>query len=177
MPPAEAGPPAYRGPPGPDMQQLPPLGGPGLGPPLGQGVGPPGQQQAPPQQPGQYSAYQPQQPPLQALPQQPPVPYQPVQQQSLPPMQQQQPQQYAPQQPVNGFAQAPPLAALASILPPASTGMPARHFALEQTEWGVRVDEFHGLSPFAKYVHPAAALKLQQLWDSGNKLVSLLDDM
>jgi hypothetical protein len=41
----------------------------------------------------------------------------------------------------------------------------------------VRVDEFHGLSPFAKYVHPAAALRLQQLWDSGNKLVSLLDDM
>ena len=39
-----------------------------------------------------------------------------------------------------------------------------------------RIDEFHGLSPLAKYVHPAAALKLQELWDSGNKLVSLLDD-
>lgn len=39
-----------------------------------------------------------------------------------------------------------------------------------------RIDEFHGLSPFAKFVHPAAALKLQELWDGGNKLVSLLDD-
>jgi hypothetical protein len=57
-----------------------------------------------------------------------------------------------------------------------SAGPPPRHFGLEQLEWGVRVDEFHGLSPFARYVHPAAALKLQQLWDAGNRLVSLLDD-
>lgn len=51
-----------------------------------------------------------------------------------------------------------------------------KHHGLEQLEWGVRVDEFHCLSPLAQYVHPAAALKLQQLWDSGNRLVSLLDD-
>ena len=55
-------------------------------------------------------------------------------------------------------------------------GAPSKHFGLQQLEWGVRVDELHGLSPFAKYVHPAAALKLQQLWDASNKLVSLLDD-
>lgn len=36
---------------------------------------------------------------------------------------------------------------------------------------GVRVAEFHGLSPFALYVHPSPALKLQQLWDDGNELV------
>ena len=63
--------------------------------------------------------------------------------------------------------------------PPRFIGLGQRveHFGLEQLEWGVRVDEFHSLSPFAKHVHPAAALKLQQLWDSGNKHVSLLDDM
>ncbi|KAL6779827.1 hypothetical protein ACKKBG_A13895 [Auxenochlorella protothecoides x Auxenochlorella symbiontica] len=51
-----------------------------------------------------------------------------------------------------------------------------KHHGLEQLEWGVRVDEFHSLSPLAKYVHPAAALKLQQLWDAGNRLVSVLND-
>lgn len=54
---------------------------------------------------------------------------------------------------------------------------PAKHYALEQVQWGVRVDEFQALSPHAKYVHPAAALRLQQLWDlEQNKLVSVLDD-
>lgn len=41
---------------------------------------------------------------------------------------------------------------------------------------GVRVAEFHDLSPFALYVHPEPAVRLQQLWDAGNELVSLLDD-
>lgn len=54
---------------------------------------------------------------------------------------------------------------------------PAKHYALEQVQWGVRVDEFQALSPHAKYVHAAAALRLQQLWDvEQNKLVSVLDD-
>ena len=52
-----------------------------------------------------------------------------------------------------------------------------KHFALEQVQWGVRVDELNGLSDWAKYVHPAAALRMQQLWDQEeNKLVSVLDD-
>ena len=38
------------------------------------------------------------------------------------------------------------------------------------------MDEFHELSTAAAYVHPAAALKLQQMWDSGDRLLSLLDD-
>jgi hypothetical protein len=41
---------------------------------------------------------------------------------------------------------------------------------------GVRVGEFHGLSTFAVFVPAAVALKLQTLWDSGVRLVSLLDD-
>ena len=45
-----------------------------------------------------------------------------------------------------------------------------------QVQWGVRVDEFHELSTAAPYVHPAAALKLQHMWDAGDRLLSLLDD-
>lgn len=62
--------------------------------------------------------------------------------------------------------------------PPASIPeTPAKHYALEQVQWGVRVDEFQALSAHAKFVHPAAALRLQQLWDlEQNKLVSVLDD-
>lgn len=63
---------------------------------------------------------------------------------------------------------------------PSMPSMPTRepkHFALEQVQWGVRVDELNGLSDWAKFVHPAAALRLQQLWDvDENKLVSVLDD-
>lgn len=55
--------------------------------------------------------------------------------------------------------------------------LPPRHFATEQGQWGVRTDEFQNLSKFAKFVFPAAALHLQQLWDvEENKLVSVLDD-
>lgn len=36
----------------------------------------------------------------------------------------------------------------------------------------MRVDEFHALSPHAVHVHPAAAFRLQDLWDRGGKLVS-----
>lgn len=72
-------------------------------------------------------------------------------------------------QPFNG-----PMAP-AGLPPP--VGKPVReHHGLTHVQWGVRVDEFHGLSVFAQYVHPAPALKLQQLWDSGNRLVSLLND-
>lgn len=46
-----------------------------------------------------------------------------------------------------------------------------RSFGSDQAAAGVRVSEFHSLSPFAAYVHPAAAIKLQQLWDEGNELV------
>jgi len=60
---------------------------------------------------------------------------------------------------------------------PAASSSAAKHYALEQVQWGVRVDEFQALSPYAKYVHPAAALRLQQLWDvDQNKLVSVLDE-
>jgi len=51
-----------------------------------------------------------------------------------------------------------------------------RNFAMEQLKVGVRVDEFHALSPHAPNIHPAIALKLQELWDSGVKLVAVLDD-
>lgn len=50
-------------------------------------------------------------------------------------------------------------------------------FASEQAQLGVRVQEFHALSTFAAYVRPAAAIRLQMLWDRGNRLVSLLDDL
>ena len=71
--------------------------------------------------------------------------------------------------------------ALQSLLAPThvmpAQETPAKHYALEQVQWGVRVDEFQALSPHAKYVHAAAALRLQQLWDlEQNKLVSVLDD-
>lgn len=49
-------------------------------------------------------------------------------------------------------------------------------YGLEQMRMGVRVDEFHRLSIHAPYVHYALALKLQELWDSGVKLVAQLDD-
>jgi hypothetical protein len=61
---------------------------------------------------------------------------------------------------------------------PVPAGVPAewavgrKHHGEEQGQLGVRVSEFHDLSPFAVYVHPSPALKLQQLWDSGNELVS-----
>ena len=38
------------------------------------------------------------------------------------------------------------------------------------------MDELHNLSVFATCVHPAPALKLQQLWDQGVRLVALMDD-
>lgn len=47
---------------------------------------------------------------------------------------------------------------------------------LEQMRLGVRVDEFHRLSIHAPYVHAALALRLQELWDSGVKLVAQFDD-
>ena len=62
-----------------------------------------------------------------------------------------------------------------SVVPSATAQAPPKHYGLDQVQWGVRIDEFHSLSPFAKYVHPAAALRLQQLWDTGNKLVSYLN--
>jgi hypothetical protein len=68
---------------------------------------------------------------------------------------------------------APPAAAAA---PPA--GVPPewaatrKQYGVEQGQLGVRTAEFHGLSPFAVFVHPSPALKLQQLWDDGNELVS-----
>lgn len=92
-----------------------------------------------------------------------------------PPQQQQQPaglSLLAVPAPGTGAAPAP-----GAAVTPTGAAAAAKHYGLEQLEWGVRVDEFHGLSPFAKYVHPAAALKLQQLWDAGNKLVSLMDDL
>ncbi|KAF6262599.1 hypothetical protein COO60DRAFT_1458497 [Scenedesmus sp. NREL 46B-D3] len=65
--------------------------------------------------------------------------------------------------------------AAAAAAPPA--GVPPewaasrKQYGLEQGQLGVRTAEFHGLSPFAGFVHPSPALKLQQLWDDGNELV------
>ena len=71
----------------------------------------------------------------------------------------------------------------ANMMPPGTQGGGAsgfldgrRNYGMEQLQMGVRVDEFHRLSVFAAFVHPAPALKLQQLWDEGVRLVSLLDD-
>ncbi len=47
---------------------------------------------------------------------------------------------------------------------------------MAQVKWGIRVDEFHGLSDNASFVHPAAAMKLQTMWDAGHLLLSLFDD-
>ncbi|WIA42633.1 hypothetical protein OEZ86_008606 [Tetradesmus obliquus] len=72
-----------------------------------------------------------------------------------------------------------PAAAAAAAPPP---GVPPewaagrKQYGTEQGQLGVRTAEFHGLSPFAVFVHPSPALKLQQLWDDGNELVSMLDD-
>lgn len=51
-----------------------------------------------------------------------------------------------------------------------------RNYAIEQFKLGVRVNEFHALSPHAVNIHPAIALKLQEMWDSGIKLVAVFDD-
>jgi hypothetical protein len=45
-----------------------------------------------------------------------------------------------------------------------------------QIDWGVRVDELHQVSPSAAYIHPGIAKRLQDLWDEGSNLLSLLDD-
>jgi hypothetical protein len=72
---------------------------------------------------------------------------------------------------------APAAAPAAAAAPPA--GVPPdwaasrKQYGTEQGQLGVRTAEFHGLSPFAVYVHPSPALKLQQLWDDGNELVRL----
>jgi hypothetical protein len=88
-------------------------------------------------------------------------------------------QQQGPPPGALGMQQAPvyaPMAAAAAAGGPAGAP-PPKHFALEQVQWGVRVDEFQGLSPLAKFVHPAAALRLQQLWDvDQNKMVSVLNE-
>lgn len=60
--------------------------------------------------------------------------------------------------------------------PPMLRADAKRNYGPEQAAMGVRVNEFHALSPFAPFVHSAPALKLQNLWDAGNELVSLLDD-
>jgi len=100
------------------------------------------------------------------------------------------------QRTVHASLQIPPLANIGLVAPP-SMDYPAmnqtvthaiypglyphfvngkRNFAVEQLKMGVRVDEFHALSPHAPNIHPAIALKLQDLWDSGVKLVAILDD-
>ncbi|MEW5312504.1 MAG: hypothetical protein WDW38_004135 [Sanguina aurantia] len=51
-----------------------------------------------------------------------------------------------------------------------------KHYGAAQSEYRVRVDEFHLLSVHAVHVHPAAAFRLQDLWDRGGKLVAELDE-
>ena len=62
------------------------------------------------------------------------------------------------------------------IPPPPKPELAGRYKGTEQAALGVRINEFHALSSFAPYVHAAPAIKLQQLWDDGNELVSMLDD-
>jgi hypothetical protein len=38
-------------------------------------------------------------------------------------------------------------------------------FAADHAAMGIRCHEFHGLSHLAEFVHPAVAVRLQQLWD------------
>lgn len=66
-----------------------------------------------------------------------------------------------------------PSAALQMARPPVPG---RRHYGVEQAAMGVRVGEFHTLSAHAPYVPQQVAMQLQLLWDSGNQLVSLLDE-
>jgi hypothetical protein len=76
-----------------------------------------------------------------------------------------------------GVQQAAAAAAPAAVEAAVPAGVPAdwaagrKNHGAEQGQLGIRVAEFHDLSPFAVYVNPAPALKLQSLWDSGNELV------
>eukprot|EP01025_Chloroclados_australasicus_P047856 TRINITY_DN539_c0_g2_i1.p1 TRINITY_DN539_c0_g2~~TRINITY_DN539_c0_g2_i1.p1 ORF type:complete len:520 (+),score=85.72 TRINITY_DN539_c0_g2_i1:290-1849(+) len=58
------------------------------------------------------------------------------------------------------------------VLLPNNNLLNLTYYGLEQAQMGVRVLEFHNLSEYAAYVHPAAALKLQQLWDAGINVLS-----
>jgi hypothetical protein len=94
------------------------------------------------------------------------------------------PQQHGPaivQQPAPGAAlHAVPPGAVLAPAPLAPPGVPPdwaagrRSYGAEQAQMGVRVSEFHELSPFAPFVHPSSALKLQALWDGGNELVRVV---
>jgi hypothetical protein len=92
-------------------------------------------------------------------------------QQLLGALQQQQMQQQQQQQQQQ---QVPAAVAAAAVSPdvPADWAAGRKNHGVEQGQLGVRVAEFHELSPFAVFVHPSSALKLQSLWDSGNELVS-----
>jgi transcription initiation factor TFIID subunit TAF12 len=87
-------------------------------------------------------------------------------------LQQQQQQQQQVQQQIQ--QQAPAAVAAAAVSPdvPAEWAAGRKNHGVEQGQLGVRVAEFHELSPFAVFVQPSSALKLQSLWDSGNELVS-----
>ncbi|GIL94521.1 hypothetical protein Vretimale_747 [Volvox reticuliferus] len=65
----------------------------------------------------------------------------------------------------------PPVAAAAPTPAPMR-----RNYGSEQATLGVRIDELHNLSPHAPFVPGAVAMALQRAWDSGNRLVSLLDE-
>jgi hypothetical protein len=66
---------------------------------------------------------------------------------------------------------------LAAVQPQQPSMLSTQHalgrvsYGVEQAQLGVRTDEFHDLSIFAEFVRPAAALKLQMLWDQGNRRV------
>ena len=60
-------------------------------------------------------------------------------------------------------------ASLAPIQPIPPPVLGKNNFGAEQAQLGVRVAEFHALSVMAPYVRPAAAIKLQTLWDRGNR--------
>lgn len=59
-------------------------------------------------------------------------------------------------------------------IPPPLQGK--KFYGLEQQRMGVRVEEFRSLSIYASYVRPAAALKLQELWDEGIRLAGVFDE-
>ena len=57
--------------------------------------------------------------------------------------------------------------AIQPLIPPPIQGKV--NYGAEQAQLGVRVAEFHALSVMAQYVRPAPAIKLQTLWDRGNR--------
>ncbi|GLI63973.1 hypothetical protein VaNZ11_007141 [Volvox africanus] len=97
------------------------------------------------------------------------------------------PPSYSPPPPYSAPPPPPPYGAPSSYAPPMMHAPPPmaaapaptpmrRNYGSEQSALGVRIDELHNLSPHAPFVPGSVAMTLQRAWDSGNRLVSLLDE-